>query len=62
MPREKKNNHPITIRMESSVYNKLEEYCRETGLTKTVSIEKAVEMYIADYRQKEKLIDKNINK
>ena len=62
MPREKKNNHPVTIRMEPSVYNKLEEYCRETGLTKTVSIEKAVEMYIADYRQKEKLINQNINK
>ncbi len=34
MPREKKDNHPVTIRMEASIYEKLNDFCRETGLTK----------------------------
>lgn len=45
MSREKKNNHPVTLRMDAVIYDKLNEYCKETGLSKTVAIERAVEMF-----------------
>ena len=32
MPGEKKDNHPVTIRMEASIYKKLNDYCEETGV------------------------------
>lgn len=53
MPREEKDNHPITIRMEASIYKKLNDYCRETGLTKTAAIERAIDLSIIDFKAKE---------
>lgn len=59
MPREKKDNHPVTIRMEASIYKKLNDYCMETGLTKTVAIERAIDLSIADFNIKKKILSKN---
>lgn len=59
MPREKKDNHPITIRMEASIYEKLNEYCRETGLTKTAAIERAIDLSISDFKAKKKILRNN---
>ena len=62
MARKIKESHPLSIRMEKDIYECLDQFCKDSGLSKTVAIERAVEMYIADYRHKEKLINKSINK
>lgn len=36
----KKNNKPFSMRMDSTVYERLEEYCQDTGQTKTTAIER----------------------
>lgn len=47
MPREKKDNHPVTIRMDASIYKKLNDYCKETGLTKTAAIDMSISNFKA---------------
>ncbi len=46
MAREKKDNVPISIRMEKQTYERLARFCEESGQPKTVAIERAVNLYI----------------
>lgn len=38
MPRQKKELQPFSIRMDKAVYERLNEYCEESGLSQTVAI------------------------
>ena len=58
MPKPKKDNHPVTIRMEESVYERLCEFCKASGQSKTIAIERAVMMYVDDYHETMKLLNK----
>lgn len=58
MPKPKKDNHPVTIRMEESVYERLCEFCEESGQSKTIAIERAIMMYVDDYDKTMKLLNK----
>ena len=53
MARPKKDSHPITIRMEQKLYDRLEEYCKQSGQPKTVALERALTDYIDSYDKKE---------
>ena len=46
MPREKKESKPFNIRMEKSVYDRLVEFCKSSGQSKTLAVERAVLIYI----------------
>ncbi len=59
MPREKKDNHPVTIRMDASIYKKLNDYCKETGLTKTAAIERAIDMSISNFKAEKEILSNN---
>ena len=41
MAREKKENVPVSIRMEKQTYDRLVKFCEESGQPKTVAIERA---------------------
>ena len=41
MAREKKENVPVSIRMEKQTYERLAQFCEESGQLKTVAIERA---------------------
>ena len=56
--RPKKDNKTITIRMATPVFNMLNEYCDESGLTKTMTIEKAVERYIKEQKKDAAMLKK----
>lgn len=56
MPRQKKESQPFSIRMDKIIYERLKEYCEETGQPKTVAIERAISMYIDDYDGKKRMI------
>lgn len=43
-----KNSKAVNINMEISVAQKLEEYCNETGLSKTVAIERILEKFFEE--------------
>ena len=60
---EKKINdkHPVSIRMSIQVLERLNEFCKSSGQTKTTAIERAVMMYIDDYAAKQSIIENTIN-
>ena len=56
MPIPKKDNYPLSLRIEKNVYDRLTQYCEDSGQTKTLAIERALMAYIDEYyRQQEKL-------
>ena len=58
MPRQKKDNTPLNIRMDKAVSERLIDYCEETGISKTAAVERAVLMYVEDYNNKKDMINK----
>ncbi|MBE5917251.1 MAG: hypothetical protein E7273_10470 [Pseudobutyrivibrio ruminis] len=46
MARPKKDSQVVNLNIERSIYDKFTEFCDNTGLTKTVVVERALEMYI----------------
>jgi predicted DNA-binding protein len=52
MPREKKDNVPISIKMEKQIYERLTSFCNDSGQPKTTAIERAVQLYIDIYEKK----------
>lgn len=46
MPRPKKDARILNIKLDSSVYDKLNHYCENTGHNKTETVEKALDAYL----------------
>lgn len=53
MARPQKPHHPVTVRLEQALYEKLNQFCEDSGQPKTVAIERALAMYIEDYYDKQ---------
>jgi len=49
MPRVKKDATPISMKMDQATFDRLEAFCRHSGQSKTMAIERAVNMYIDRY-------------
>ena len=49
MARPKKENHPISIRMDKAIYDRLTAFCAASGQPKTVAIERAIAAYVNEY-------------
>ncbi len=58
MARQKKEAHPFSIRMDKETYDRLVDYCERSGQPKTLAIERAINMFIDDYDEKMKIIEK----
>ena len=58
MAREKKENVPVSVRMEKKIYERLAEFCEESGQSKTVAIERAVNLYIDEYNKMMERVEK----
>ena len=56
MPRPKKEHHPVTIRLEKEVYERLNQFSEDSGQPKTVAVERALVMYIDDYYKNQQMI------
>lgn len=56
MPRLKKDNYPLSLKIDKTVYERLTKYCEDSGQTNPLAIERALMAYIDEYyRQQEKL-------
>ena len=53
MAREKKENVPVSIRMEKQTYDRLVKFCEESGQPKTLAIERAVNLYVKAYEDEQ---------
>lgn len=52
MPKPRKDWKALNIKIQSSVYNELEKYCEETGLSKTVAVERILNKAFKEYGEK----------
>lgn len=52
MAKKLKESQPFSIRMEKTTFDRLEQFCKASGQTKTTAVERALEMYIDDYEEK----------
>ncbi len=58
MPKPKKDSHPLTLRMDKPTYDRLTVYCEDSGQSKTIAIERAINMYIDEYERKMSILKK----
>lgn len=49
MPQTKKDAKVMNMKLDKSVYKKLDQFCNETGLSKTVATEKILDRYFSEY-------------
>lgn len=52
MPKPRKDWKALNIKIQSSVYDELEKYCEETGLSKTVAVERILSKAFKEYEKK----------
>lgn len=52
MPRPKKDGKVLNIKLSVSVYDKLEEFCDESGQTKTLAVERFLNKCLNEYFSK----------
>ncbi len=45
----KKNAKIVNMKLDRTVYDKLDRFCGETGLSKTAATEKILDQYLNDY-------------
>lgn len=57
MARPKKDNRPMTVRLATPIFERLEEYCEDSGQTKTIAIERALSLYMDDYYEKQRILE-----
>ena len=62
MARPKKDNHPMTVRLATPIFERLEQFCEDSGQAKTVAMERALTMYMDDYYKKQEIIETAVNK
>lgn len=52
MPRQKKDAKILNIKLASEINEKLEGFCKETGVSKTIAVEKILHRYFEAYFNK----------
>lgn len=57
MPRVKKEHESKTFRIDTSICERLRDYCERSGQSQTTAVERAITMYIDDYDQKMSKLD-----
>ncbi len=57
MVREKKDSTPFSIKMDTATFVRLEEYCKASGQSKTVAIERAINKFIDEYDEQMKKLE-----
>ena len=58
MPRAKKEAKILNIKLAMPVSDRLEQYCADSGQSKTTAVERALSAYIDDYYAQQKILNK----
>lgn len=56
MSRQKKEFKALNCKLESTIWDALDEHCKETGSNKTFVVEKAVQKYLQEYQEQQSKI------
>lgn len=54
MAKQKKESKPCSLRMEATLYERLDEFCQKTGISKTAVLEKGAIAFMDNYNSKMK--------
>lgn len=54
MAKQNKDWKALNIKLDRTVYEQLEKYCEETGLSKTVAVERILNKAFKEYEEKNK--------
>ncbi len=54
MPRTKKDAKILNVKLDREIHEQLEQFCDESGMTKTVAVEKILAQYFARYFERPK--------
>ncbi len=57
MAKKIKESHPFSIRMDKAIFERLNEFCKKAGQSKTVAIERAIDKYIDEYEEQMKKLE-----
>lgn len=58
MPRPKtKESKPLTIRLDAELYDRLTNFTQDSGQSKTVAVERALDMYIKAYENQKVILE-----
>lgn len=60
MPREKKDSKNFACKFDRTIYEKLEEFCRLSGQSKTAVVERAVQKYLEENMEKMREFSKSL--
>ena len=52
MPRTKKDAKILNIKLDRNIHDRLDQFCDETGISKTVALERILNQYLEGYFQK----------
>ena len=52
-----KESHPFSIRMDKTIFERLNQFCEKAGQSKTVAIERAIDKYIDEYEEQMKKLE-----
>ena len=58
MAKKTKEYYLFSIRMDKQTFERLDKFCEDSGQTKTLAMERAINMYIDDYDKKMAMINK----
>ena len=56
MARQKKNGQYLNVKIDMNVYQRLEEFCEETGYTKTAAVERALTTLINNHEADQEIL------
>ena len=56
MARQRKDGTYLNVRIETTIYNRLERLCEDAGQTKTVAVERALTEYLDNYEKKQQML------
>lgn len=59
MARPKKNGTYLNVCIETPIYERLERLCEDAGQTKTVAVERALNAYLDEYEEKQRILRQN---
>jgi predicted DNA-binding protein len=57
MARQKKDGTYLNVRIETSIYNRLNALCEEAGQTKTIAVERALTDYLDNYEKRKHMLE-----
>ena len=61
MARPKKNGTYLNVCIETTIYERLEKLCKDAGQTKTVAVERALNAYLDEYDEKQRILRQSEN-